>query len=76
MIDKDILPNLGYSDVAEMLHENQELMDKLQKNPELNLVSGISFEESSANIYNEQAQLMRRMADIYDEWAEQLRSRN
>lgn len=45
MIDKDILPNLGYSDVAGMLHENQELMDKLQKNPELNLVSGISFEE-------------------------------
>lgn len=76
MIDKDILPNLGYSDVAGMLHENQELMDKLQKNPELNLVSDISFEESSANIYNEQAQLMRRMADIYDERAEQLRSRN
>lgn len=73
MIDKSILDKMDYSEVSYMLHHNQEVLDKLQENPNFATVAGISFKEASADIFSEQAQLFRRMADIYDMWVSGMR---
>lgn len=75
MIDKKILPKMTYTEVAGLLHRNQNDLDDLQANPQIATVARIGFYQAAADIYNEQAQLMRRMADIYDEWAAEMRER-
>ncbi|EJP23227.1 hypothetical protein HMPREF1140_2201 [Lachnoanaerobaculum sp. ICM7] len=36
-------------------------------------IAGTTLPKAVADVYNENAQLYRRMADIYDNWATQLR---
>lgn len=73
MIDEKILPKMSYEEVDEMMVLNNKAFADLQERPEIALITGIPHHVAVANVYSEQAQLMRRMADIYDERATALR---
>ena len=75
MIDKKILPKMSYEEVEEMMNQNKKAFEDLQERPEIALIAGIPHHVAVADIYSEQAQLMRRMAEIYDERATALRER-
>lgn len=75
MIDKKIIPKMSYEEVEEMMNQNNKAFEDLQERPEIALIAGIPHHVAVADIYSEQAQLMRRMAEIYDERATALRER-
>lgn len=74
MIDKNALSQMTLSEVNDFLQRNEKSLHDLEENPELTIVTGISYNDSVADVFNEQAQLLRRMADIYDEFANERRN--
>ena len=59
--------------INEELKNQQEVLDRYSNNPMALKIAGTTLPKAVADVYNENAQLYRRMADIYDNWATQLR---
>lgn len=73
MIDNNYLSKMTLSDVSDTLQQNKDYLKKIQENPEIAVFAGVPYNGAIADVFNEQAQLMRRMADIYDEVADKNR---
>lgn len=73
MFDENILSKMNHMQITEELKNQQEVLDRYSNNPMALKIARTTLPEAVADVYNENAQLYRRMADIYDNWATQLR---
>ena len=73
MFDENILSKMNHMQITEELKNQQEVLDRYSNNPMALKIAGTTLPKAVADVYNENAQLFRRMADIYDNWATQLR---
>ena len=73
MFDENILSKMNHMQINEELKNQQEVLDRYSNNPMALKIAGTTLPKAVADVYNENAQLYRRMADIYDNWATQLR---
>lgn len=73
MIDLNSLSRMSLAAVKEELANEQEALDRYAKLAEYGLpLPGRGHVGAVADVYAECAQLYRRVAEIYDEWASQL----
>lgn len=74
MIEKDYLLKMNHVDIFNELENQQKVLDGYVENSEMFMIVQTTLPEAVANVYEENAQLYRRMADIYIDWACQLRA--
>lgn len=73
MIDSNCLSRMSLAEVTQELANGQEALDRYAELAEAGLpLPGRGHAGAVADVYAECAQLYRRIADIYDDWASQL----
>lgn len=73
MLDKNFLSKMNHMQITKELKNQQKVLARYKENPIALKIAGTTYPKAVADVYNENAQLYRRMADIYDNWATQLR---
>lgn len=75
MYDERYLSKMTFWMIAEELEGQQRAIDSYEANPIICRVAGTDFPNAVADVYAGNAQLYRRLAEIYDNWVIQLRSK-